>query len=92
MISGTTILRIIYFLVFFLSGLIFPWWLTLLIGLLGFFLFSFYVEALFLGLFFDALYGGVGPSFFFGISFFYSLIFFVVFILCEIFKNKIRKS
>ncbi len=70
----------------FISVLYFPWWLTILIGIL---LLSLHngVELLFWGLFADALFG-VPLESFYGVQYLFTLLFFILIVLAVYVKQK----
>lgn len=39
-----------------------PWWVVLILGVIGVILFPWYLEIIFLGVLFDVLYGGIAIS------------------------------
>ncbi len=41
-----------------------PWWITLVAAGIVTFMFPWYIEVIFTGIFFDVLYGAIGVSFF----------------------------
>lgn len=51
------IARILFGVALLVTLFVTPWWVTLLLVLAGLIYFPFYIEVLFVGLFFDALYG-----------------------------------
>ncbi|HET8575245.1 MAG TPA: hypothetical protein VFM02_03705 [Candidatus Paceibacterota bacterium] len=84
------IARVIYFFVFLISALVFPWWVTLFAGAMGMLLFPLYFEALFMALFLDALYGGSSISFLPDFPVMYSCAFMVLFFFLEFLKTKVQ--
>ncbi len=83
------ILRVIASLLLLTSILFWPFWISVILGLAFMAYFSLYVEAVFLFLLSDLLFGAVEAKLFgvLGVSFFVSIIFFV---LIEIIKTKLR--
>lgn len=88
--ATSIIIRILYTALLLLSGLFLPWWVTLAFGVVGIVIFSWYFEALFLGLLFDVLYGfpaGEKIPFY---AYLYSLVFLFSFLVFEYLKRKIQ--
>lgn len=66
-----------------------PWWVTLAVVGVGTFVFPWYIEVIFIGIFFDILYGAVGVSFFgLGVLGFFTAI--VLFFGMEKIKQNLR--
>jgi len=85
------ILRILAFLVILFSILFMPFWVSIILALIGMIYFSFFWESIILFLLSDLLYGVREVRFF--NEFFISLIFsFLVLLVIEVLKKKIRVS
>jgi len=82
-------LRILAFIILLISILFMPFWVSVILGLASMVYFSFFIEAVFLFLLSDLLYGTQQPRFFnmIFISFISALICFVI---LELFKKKLR--
>ncbi len=83
------LLRILASILLLTSILFFPYWISIILGLFFMSYFSFFVEAIFLFLLSDLLFGLVEPKLFkmTGVAFIFSIIFFVI---IEIIKKKLR--
>ncbi|TRZ52653.1 hypothetical protein D4R99_02375 [bacterium] len=71
------------------SALFFPWWITLILIIIGAFFFENFYEAFFLGLFLDALYGTEAINFYGFRLFFATIGLFLVF-FSSLLKKKVR--
>lgn len=56
--------RILFNIFFIVAILCLPWYLSLLVGILGTFFFPWFVEVIIAGIVFDILYGSLGASWF----------------------------
>jgi hypothetical protein len=73
----------------FFSVLFFPWWISVVLAILGAAYFSNFIEAFFAGLLIDALYGTSGSSIF-GIHLFFSFAFLALWFLVDFARHKLR--
>lgn len=82
-------MRIFAIIVLLVSILFFPFWVSAILGIALMSYFSYFVEAIFIFLISDLIFGTSEPKFFYfqGVSFLSALI---IFILIEIIKNKLR--
>ena len=87
--SKKILLRIFAAIILLVSVLFFPFWISVILGLIFIAYFSFFAEAIFIFLISDLLFGANEPKFFYfnGISF---LIAIVVFTVAETIKKKLR--
>ncbi len=71
-------------------GMVFftPWWAALLFGILGVVLFSWYVELIFLGMFYDVFFGGVAGPWYYHLL--HTGIFTLPLLVIEFIKTKIN--
>ncbi len=79
--------RIVFFLLLILSAIYFPWWLTLFFSLFGIAYFSFFIEAIIIGLFIDSTKFSEP---FFLTPFFFSIFLAVVLFFAPKFRAKIN--
>jgi len=71
------------------SALFFPWWITLILMIIGVFFFKNFYEAFFIGLFLDALYGTEVINFYGFRLFFAAAGLFLIF-FSSLLKKKVR--
>ena len=83
------VLRIFAFFILLFSILFMPFWLSVILGLAGMGYFSFFIEAVFLFLLSDLLYGTLEPRLF-NIVFVSFITALICFTILELFKKKLR--
>ena len=83
------IVRIIAVMVLLFSVLTLPWWVSIILALLGMIYFSFFVEAVILFFISDLLYG-VPQMRFLNVVFISSILSLICFIILELLKKKLR--
>jgi len=87
--SNIVIKRVVASAGVFVSFLFLPWWVALLLGVLGTFYFSRYYEIIILGIFIDVIYGAPEPSFI-PFTLFFTAISIALYTLIRITKTKLR--
>ena len=65
-----------------------PWWATLVFGIIGVIAFSWYIEIIFLGVWYDAVFGGVTGAWYY--HFIHTTIFLIPLCIAEFIKTRIN--
>ena len=87
--GSNTKIRIIFDILAVLSIAIFPWWFTVVLVAVGFFLFRSFYEGFLFAVIVDSLYGAP-RELFFGVSSVSFLFVFVLFMVVRSFKKRLR--